>query len=52
MNALIIYRNPIEQWWWESDMSNWFILTLVGVLALCFLFFALDSFWRWFKSKW
>lgn len=44
MNSIIVYRNPIEQWVWESGFAEYF-------LAPCFILLLIFLIWDSCKSK-
>ena len=37
-SSIIVYRNPVEQWWWESgwgpEFVTWGALLLMGAIVL------------------
>lgn len=43
MIATVLYRNPLEQWWWESGVAYW----VYGGIAL---FFVVTFAWVWISD--
>lgn len=34
MISAVMYRNPVEEWLWESGAAYWFFGALIGYIAL------------------
>lgn len=53
--ATVMYRNPLEEWWWESGVGYWVILIVGGGIAglLLFLVFGsmVCSLWEKLKNR-
>lgn len=46
-SSVIVYRNPLEQWFWEGDGALYFLVLIVAVLAFAFLYSTIESlYWR------
>lgn len=46
--ATVMYRNPMEEWLWESGVMSWGAAILLGLFALAVLFrFALYLACKW-----
>ena len=35
--ATVMYRNPLEQWFWESGLAYWFYGIVWGLVLLFFI---------------
>lgn len=52
MTAIVMYRNPIEEWWWESGAAFWVIGVLLGLIALFVIGATIQALWsRWRRRK-
>jgi len=49
--SIIVYRNPAEQWFWESGAAIYFFGTVLLGLLVCFVIYKVKSFVKSFKKK-
>lgn len=42
--SIIVYRNPAEQWFWESGAAIYFFGVFLLVLIVCFVIYKIKSF--------
>ena len=53
-SSIIVYRNPVEQWWWESgwgpEFVTWGALLLMGAIVLGAAVCYIDDWKR--KRRW
>lgn len=47
-DSLIVYRSPLEQWWWESGAVYWLWGSIIGA---CLLFYAYAFVLAW-RDSW
>lgn len=52
--SIIVYRNPLEQWFWEGDGALFVLGLLVGVVILAWLYGLAQEFYyrvlRWRRT--
>lgn len=43
MNSVVVYRNPFEQWMWESGTISWVAFALLTVITSTILYLTIDT---------
>lgn len=49
--ATVMYRNPIEEWWWESGVGFWAILVLAAIVIVALIVLACGPVTDWLWGK-
>lgn len=49
--SIVAYRNPLEQWWWESGWAYWGVAAAVGFAALLVLLWVASNALEWVSDR-
>lgn len=49
--SIVAYRNPLEQWWWESGLAYWGIAACVGFVAIIVLLWLMIGALDWYSRR-
>ena len=49
--AIVAYRNPIEEWLWESGVAYWLILGFASLVATALLYTGVNSLYRRWRNR-